>query len=133
VTREGGEIAREIARVAIEVGGVGELQRIHEDRHHDDIGDLGGALHERQVPRVQGAHGGDEGDNRACTSPPTGAGGGGDGGLDLAPHIRHRRRDDRTARGEDIGSFCHRDSFDCARGRPEGATASTMLPRRLRR
>jgi hypothetical protein len=48
-----------VARIGLEVRGLVELRRVHEEGHHDDVGPPGGA-HERLVPCVEGAHGGHE-------------------------------------------------------------------------
>jgi len=58
---------REFLYVAVEVGGVGgevlrggELARVDVDGDGDDVGELAGLGHEREVARVEEAHGGDQ-------------------------------------------------------------------------
>ncbi len=46
-----------------------ELGRIDEDAGHGPLGALAGAAHQRQVPLMQGAHGGDQGDPLALGAP----------------------------------------------------------------
>ena len=55
-------IAIEVTRVAREILGGPELQRVHEDAHHHDIGELAGAFHQAEMAVVESAHGGHEAD-----------------------------------------------------------------------
>ena len=50
------------ARIRLELGRVREAERVHEHRHHHDVGDLAGAVDEVDVAVVEGADGGDERD-----------------------------------------------------------------------
>ena len=67
--RQLGEIAGLIARIAGEILVRGELARVDEDRHERAVGQLAGAAHQRQMPGVQGAHGGNERDLEAVVAP----------------------------------------------------------------
>jgi len=55
-----GDIARLIARIAVEVFGRGELQRVDEDRDDDLVGLGFRPLHKIEMTGVKGAHGRDE-------------------------------------------------------------------------
>ena len=49
-------IARQVARVALEVFAGAELRRVDKDRSHDDVAHFAGAPHQRQMTFVQRAH-----------------------------------------------------------------------------
>ncbi len=55
-------IPLQVAGVGVEILAGAELGRVHEDRHHDEAGQLPGPVHQRQVALVQRAHGRDEPD-----------------------------------------------------------------------
>ena len=77
------EVAVEVARVLVEVLVRAELQRVHEDRDDDRVGELARPLDEGEVPVVQGAQGRHERDR-----PP----------LERRPQRGDRLDDDRPAR-----------------------------------
>ena len=60
--RHSSRSALERARVAVEVLGRTELQRVDEDRHEQVVGSATGRPQQRCVPLVQRAHGHDDGD-----------------------------------------------------------------------
>src|SRR6516162_8151943 len=85
-----GDVGVERAGVERDVLRVAELQRVHEDAHHDDVALAGRPGDERDVALVERAHGRDEGDVAAGGAGavelgPT-AGGGLDDVHDLHPH-----------------------------------------------
>jgi len=55
-------VPREVARIGGEILAGGELQRVHEDAHDDDVGLAARRLDEREVAFVQIAHRRDEAD-----------------------------------------------------------------------
>ena len=67
------EVAVEVARVRGEVLVRPELQRVHEDRHDDDVALLAGPPHQGKVSLVEEPHGGHVPDG--ATGDPNGVGG----------------------------------------------------------
>jgi len=86
------EVGLEDARISVEVVGALELQRVHKDGAHNDVGAAAGLVEQGGVTVVQGAHRGHK-PNRG----PLGAGGE-HPGLDLRGR-RHRRRRRRPHHG----------------------------------
>jgi hypothetical protein len=55
-------------RIGPEVLAGAELQRVHEDAHHDRLALVPRRAHQREMPRVQSAHGRHESDIRTCAA-----------------------------------------------------------------
>ena len=77
----GGAVGLQIARVASQVLGGTELERIDEEAHHHPVGPAASLVHQGEMPLVQGAHGGDQGDPLAGGAPP----------ADPVAQLRNRR------------------------------------------
>ena len=65
-----GRVARLVARIRLEIGGVVELRRVHEQRHDGDLAVDARAPHQRQVPLVEVSHRRYEADSGALPAAP---------------------------------------------------------------
>ena len=63
------EVASLVSRVAVQVGGLTELGGIDEEAQHDRVAPVARRGEQREVPRVEGAHGGHQADRTAPSGP----------------------------------------------------------------